>query len=185
MFNPLRKPSVKDSSALKVQRLAQLAIDLRAGKNFPITRLTVLKSFCQDPTAAAQFSVHLSRLAGKRMKASKFKPLMTKAVRNMSAALKMPPSRARPFLFDLHGELVTSQNEHRPANWGSVRIIWSQDVLLAEYVCQCFLDPQNSAYWGYQVAKHYAERYDSKYGTGLIPASAPLVEDIVQFWSRT
>lgn len=34
----------------------------------------------------------------------------------------------------------------------------------------------------YQTARHYAERYASRLGTGLIPESAPLVQDIVDFW---
>jgi hypothetical protein len=28
----------------------------------------------------------------------------------------------------------------------------------------------------------YAERYDSHHGTGLIPASAPMMEEIADFW---
>ena len=39
-------------------------------------------------------------------------------------------------------------------------------------------------YWAYQTARHYAEQYDPRYGDGLIPASAPLLEDIVQFWKE-
>jgi len=38
--------------------------------------------------------------------------------------------------------------------------------------------------WAYRVARQYAERYDSRYGVGLIPASAPAVEDIGSFWQR-
>ena len=178
-------PHMDARQKTKILRLAQLANDLRGGKVFPITRLTVLKSLFKDPSDAIQFAVRLCRLAGKRMQASKFKPLMTKAVKKMSASLKMTASVAQPILSDLLGELIGSQNEHRPTKWGSVRSIWSQEVLLAEYACRCLLDPQNSSYWSYQVARHYAERYDPKYGTGLIPISAPLVEDIVGFWSKT
>ena len=32
------------------------------------------------------------------------------------------------------------------------------------------------------MARYYAERYDSRYPVGLIPASAPMVKDIVDFW---
>ena len=39
-----------------------------------------------------------------------------------------------------------------------------------------------TSYLGYELAKHYAERYNPSYGTGLIPESAPLVEDIANFW---
>jgi len=72
----------------KVQRLAQLAVELRAGRDFPITRLTVLKRLCQDPSAAAHFAVFLTRRAGKRMKPSKFKPLVSEAVKKTAAAVR-------------------------------------------------------------------------------------------------
>src|SRR5204863_2359495 len=35
-----------------------------------------------------------------------------------------------------------------------------------------------------QMARDYAERYDSSHGTGLTPASAPLLQDIADFWLR-
>ena len=35
---------------------------------------------------------------------------------------------------------------------------------------------------GLPLGTDYAERYDPRYGTGLIPESAPLVMDIVDFW---
>jgi hypothetical protein len=57
--------------------------------------------------------------------------------------------------------------------------------LLFEYAIRCLLSPSHEiGYWAYQTARHYAERYDSHYGTGLIPASLPLVEDIAGFWSE-
>lgn len=36
----------------------------------------------------------------------------------------------------------------------------------------------------YQAASDYAERYDPKYSSKLIPASARYVEDIAEFWCR-
>ena len=46
------------------------------------------------------------------------------------------------------------------------------------------LSPEQSDFWGYHVAREYAERYNSSYGTGLLPESAPMVEDIVNFWNQ-
>jgi hypothetical protein len=48
----------------------------------------------------------------------------------------------------------------------------------------CLLQPTASADWGYHLARQYAERYNSRYGTGLIPESAPMVEDIADFWCQ-
>jgi len=108
--------------------------------------------------------------------------MVSAAVKKMAAALEMPSGKAAPLLYDLLSELVNVQNEHRPYKWGAIRIIHSSETLLAEYAVRCLLNPSESAYWGYQVARHYAERYDSHFGTGLIPVSAPLVDDIVEFW---
>ena len=68
--------------------------------------------------------------------------------------------------------------------WGPVRIIHSTEVLLIEYALSCLFQPTASADWGYQLARQCAERYNTRYGTGLIPASAPLVEAIADFWCQ-
>jgi len=36
----------------------------------------------------------------------------------------------------------------------------------------------------YQLTRKYADRYDQRYGTGLLPKSAPMVEEIAEFWGR-
>jgi hypothetical protein len=63
-------------------------------------------------------------------------------------------------------------------------MIHSTEVLLIEYALSCLLQPTASADWGYRLARQYAERYNSRYGTGLIPESAPMVEDIADFWCQ-
>ena len=45
----------------KLQTLTQIATDLRRGKDFNITRLTMMKSLCSDPDAAAQFALCLAK----------------------------------------------------------------------------------------------------------------------------
>jgi hypothetical protein len=41
-----------------------------------------------------------------------------------------------------------------------------------------------SAEWRYRIARQYAERYDARYPRGLTPESAPMVEDITDFWCQ-
>jgi hypothetical protein len=55
---------------------------------------------------------------------------------------------------------------------------------LDEYALRCVTRRSESANWGYQMARLYAERYDSRYRTGLIPASAAAVEEIAALWVR-
>jgi repressor LexA len=65
-----------------------------------------------------------------------------------------------------------------------VRIIKNNDLVLVEYALRTVLADEASApVWPYQTARCYAERYDSGHCTGLTPASAPLVQDIVDFWA--
>lgn len=49
---------------------------------------------------------------------------------------------------------------------------------------ECVLDPGASSELGYRLARQYAERYNPRYGTGLLPESSPMVEDIAEFWGR-
>jgi hypothetical protein len=49
---------------------------------------------------------------------------------------------------------------------------------------ECILNPFASSDLGYLLARRYAERYNSRYGTGLIPESAPRMEDIAESWGR-
>ncbi len=44
--------------------------------------------------------------------------------------------------------------------------------------------PSHASILGYQVARKYAEKYDPHYGTGLIPKSAPMMDEIAEFWGR-
>ncbi len=55
-------PRSKTSKAApKIRRLAKVAAELREGDHFNITRLTTLKSLCEDAKAAAQFAFHIAQ----------------------------------------------------------------------------------------------------------------------------
>ena len=83
------------------------------------------------------------------------------------------PRQTPNSLWALLSDVRAIQNTYRNQAWGPVRIIHSTEVLLIEYALSCLLQPTASADWGYHLARQYAERYDSRYGTGLIPESAP------------
>ncbi len=44
----------------KVKKLSEVAGELRQGKDFPVTRLTTIKSLCEKPEAAAAFALFLA-----------------------------------------------------------------------------------------------------------------------------
>ncbi len=180
----------------RLQTLAQIAADLRHGKNFEITRLTMLKSLCSDQNAAARFALHIAKKTHERMEARsrsgrppseaqrRYQRLVGKAVRGMEGYLKRRTNQTKSALHDILSEIRDVQNEYERQRWGPVRIIHSREVLVAETALECVLQPWYSSVLGYQIAQQYAKRYNSRYWTDLIPQSAPMVEDIVEFWGR-
>ena len=60
-------PKKQKAILARVRRLAELAGALRQGENPSITRLTVLKSLCEDEQDAEAFLLHLARQAQANM----------------------------------------------------------------------------------------------------------------------
>ena len=58
----------------------------------------------------------------------------------------------------------------------------SRDLVVVEESLKSVLKGYEAAIWAYQAAKDYAERDDVLHGSGLIPSSAPMVEEIAGFW---
>jgi hypothetical protein len=178
----MKKPST-DPVAAKLEKLVLLARRLRADEHFPITRLTLLKSWCADPVAARRFTLYLAERVRSRA-AKKYRPLIASAVRLLKKHLMDSVVHAPEPLWQALRRLEDAQNDYRDTRWGRVRTISSREALLAEHALRCAARPHESAYWGYQAARQYAERYNPRYGTGLIPESASAVEDIVANWAR-
>lgn len=106
--------------------------------------------------------------------------LVERAVERLVSYVQTPSDPERQALRELLRELESVNNEYKPIPYGMVRRIQNKDVLIVEDAVQCVLySAPNRAY---HLARDYAERYDPRHGTGLIPESAPLVMDIVDFW---
>jgi hypothetical protein len=193
---PKKQPSQASKAVPKIRQLATITRELREGASFNITRLTTLKSLCEDATAAARFAVHLAQLTYKRMQEKGcpfhfdpqqweyYKQVVDEAIQQMQRYLEHPTEEAADLVQAWLSDVRAIQNTYRHQAWGPVRIIHSTEVLLIEYALSSLLQPTASADWGYHLARQYAERYNSRYGTGLIPESAPLVEDIADFWCQ-
>jgi hypothetical protein len=180
--------------AANVRKLARIATELQQGESFSITRLTMLKRLCADPGAAARFALHLTERTHERMQQStlpshltperweSFKQQVAAGVECLSHHLSQPTPETLSALRVARSALKASQNQYQKQAWGPVRIIESREALLVEVAISCVLMPQQSADWGYRLARNYAERYAPRYGSGLIPDSAPYVEEIAAFW---
>ncbi len=186
-----KKIPVKTSKA--IEKLAQITHELHQGKDYNITRLTTLKSLCQDPDTASRFVLYLAQQTQKKMakkenknispeKWHQHKALVREAVEHMTSYLNHKTAQGEEKLRNLLYKIEQLQNTYENQRWGLVRLIESSDTLVVEKAIQCILSPADSAFWGYHVGREYAERYNAFYGTGLIPESAPLMEDIINFW---
>jgi hypothetical protein len=180
----------------KIRRLAQLASELREGDYFNITRLTTLKSLCEDADATAQFALHLSKLTYRKMRAqecpSHLDPerweycnqVVAEAIREIERYMANPTEDEAEMVRAWRSDVRAIQDRYKRQAWGPVRVIESVDVLVVEMALSSLLQPDVSSDWGYRIAREYAERYNPRYGTGLIPESAPMVEDIADFWCQ-
>jgi hypothetical protein len=176
----------------RVRKLAQIARELSEGANFSITRLTTLKSLCEDPEVTAHFAVylarHTSRRANKRSNSGRLSKdeshneLITRSVERLGRYVERPSDSEREALREVLRELESVNNEYESIPYGMVRIIQDKNVLIVEDAVRCVLSAYSAPSQAYHLARDYAERYDPRYGTGLIPESAPLVMDIVDFW---
>jgi hypothetical protein len=179
----------------RIRKLAQIARELSEGADFSITRLTTLKSLCEDPEVAAHFGVYLARHISQRVDEFSCPPplneternvhneLVKRAVERLESYVERPSDPKREALRELLRELESVNDEYKPIPYGTVRIIQDRDVLIVEDAVRCALSsPYSAPNRAYHLARNYAERYDPRYGTGLIPESAPLVWDIVDFW---
>jgi hypothetical protein len=184
------------STKSKIKKLFQIAQELKQGKDYPITRLTTIKSLCRDTTGAEQFALHFARLSYKKMENQdnpthmkraewmRFKDSVGRAILQLEKYLENRTDKTTSDLRETLYEVTNLQNDYKNRRRGSVRVIRSSDALVVEYALRCVLSQSESPYWGYLLAREYAERYDSPYGTGLIPQSAPMLEEIAEFWSK-
>jgi len=187
-------------TAAKVRKLAETAAALRSGTDicFSITRLTSLKSLCQDRPAAERFVFYLAEPMLEQMAQqspysqvsaaewASYQDLAAQAVAGMRAYLDAPTPEQQATLRRLLVQVQGAQSEYdRPLGRGPFRVIHSQQLLLIEQALHtiCARSPKEAGHWAYQTARSYAERYDPRHGAGLIPESAPLLEDIVRFWA--
>lgn len=172
-----------------VAKLNLVARQLAAGNSCSVTRLTSLKRLCTDHQAACAFVLHLAKLASRKSwstcrMATEEKRLVgiaRKALAGYQGGTN--PTGEHP-LAGLLRQLEAYQNEYKHLPWGPVRLIKSKRLLIYEQAIRCIIGSYEAPYWCYQVARDYAERYDSKFPDGLTPQSAPYVRHIAEFWKN-
>jgi hypothetical protein len=172
----------------RVRKLAEVAPALRQGKDFPVTRLTTVKSFCGEPEAAAAFALFLARRIQSKMRQEqtpdRYRELVDRAVKELRPYRTDPTEERKERLSSLCREMEAEQSEYEKIGWNMVRMLRSRELVVVEECLKSVLRVHEAPIWAYQAAKDYAEQYDARYGHGLVPSSAPMVEEIVGFWRK-
>ncbi len=137
-----KKVSAKTARA--IEKLAQVTRELYQGKNYNITRLTTLKSLCQDPAVANHFVFYLAQQTQKKMaqketpshlspeKWRQHKALVREAVAHIKSYLDHPTGQTEDKLRNLLYKIKQLQNTYKNQRGGAVRLIESTDTLLVE-----------------------------------------------------
>ncbi|HEY1189611.1 MAG TPA: hypothetical protein VGE74_18335, partial [Gemmata sp.] len=190
-------PSPSRDDLQRIRKLAGLPDEIRQTRwAVSVTRLTVLKSLCQEHGRANRFVAFLARKTFEKLNQTKetsaqpatptelsHRKMMEEALEGLDVWQRTPSEKLRQTLRELHRRMVAEQDEHRNIPFGALRLITDGNLLLFEYSLSCLLAHERDVgTWVHQTARQYAERYDSSHGTGLTPASIPLVQDIVEFW---
>jgi hypothetical protein len=183
---PEAAPPVPRAIADKIRKFSEIAEGLRRGQRYEITRLTTLKGLCKDLRAARSFATFLAvqarKWAEEKKATDRIKGLMDKSITEVESYLDDPTKERKDRLYDRLREIEGEQNEHKRISWNMVRIIHSNELLVVENALRSILREHEAPTWLYQAARDYAEWYDPRHGTGLIPASAPMMQDISDFW---
>ena len=167
----------------KVEKLDRIAEELRQGGHFSVTRLTTLKSLCEDPNAAGAFALFLARKIQKRMREKdapkRYRELVNRAVREMKPYLGEPSEERKERVWSLFREIEEEQNEYENIPFGVVRNVKSFDLLVVEHGLKALLRSHEASFWLYHAARDYTGKTDE-----LVPKSAPMVEEIAGFWRK-
>ena len=68
------------------------------------------------------------------------------------------------------------------SGWNMGRMLKHRDLVLVDECVRSVLGSSEAPFWAYHASKDYVVRFDARYGSGLIPTSAPFVEEIAEFW---
>jgi hypothetical protein len=172
----------------QIKKLSKIAEELRQGKVFHVTRLATIKGLCGEPEAATAFALFLAQKTQKKMRQKKypqqFRELVDRVIKELTPYLADPTEEGKARLASLCREMASAQNEYKKIGWNVGRMLKYRDLVLVEECVRSVLSKSEAPFWAYHASKDYVVRFDARYGSGLIPSSAPMVEEIAEFWRK-
>lgn len=185
--------------ATKIKKLVETVKELQTEKfklAIPITRLTSIKSLCQDEVAAGHFGLYFAKVVKKLFDgASRYESitpeeweihqnLIADAITAMEQYLETPTDEGKQCLWTFLRRISELQGDNfRRIHGTNIHFVKSGYLLKLEYAILCFTD-RNFPYYAYKLAREYTELYKPEYSTGLIPESAPKLLEIAEFWCQ-
>ena len=196
-MNAIRMDEYKKSAKKGLQKLEQIEVDLQQGETYlSITRLIVLKKLCKNQIAKRHFAKCLCDITYKACKGDKsigknMKSLIEQTLQLMESILVHNgkygkpdyPNQLKKKIELIYNELTNYQNQTRSGHYGiQIRTITNMNLFIVELGIKCFLFEDERA--GYELGRHFSEKYNASYGTGLIPESLSNVQNIIRFWKN-
>ncbi len=195
----MKQTAQQTKFAAKIKKWVEAAQQLRTQNirlALPITRLTSIKSLCQDDIAAKKFALHFSKQVEQQINTDSssntlspeewetHKTVIADGIEMMERYLETPTHEGKQFFGRLLKQINDLQGDDiRKVHWSTVHFVRSGYLLKLEYALRCFVEPDFPA-WAYKLARELVEDYEPQYGTGLIPSSAPMLLEIAEFWCQ-
>jgi hypothetical protein len=162
----------------------------------PITRLTSIKSFCQNVAAAQKFALFIAkRVQAQMQEASQpehysleewqtYQTLFAETIGLMESEIKRQTKEKVILLGTLRRKIDELQgDDYRNIPWGTVHFVRSGDLLKLTYAIRCF-QAEDVPFWAYKLAREYIEDYHPSFGSGIIPTSIPMLLEVAEFWCQ-
>jgi hypothetical protein len=190
---------LRSTYATKIKKWVETALQLQTENirfALPITRLTSIKSLCQDEVAAGNFALYLSKIIQQQaLQATRFESiapeeweihqtLINSAIAEMESYLENPTNEGKQALWSFLRRISELQGDNfRRIHGTTIHFVKSGYLLKLEYAIRCFTN-RDFPYYAYRLAREYTELYKPESGTGLIPESAKMLLEIAEFWCQ-
>ncbi len=158
----------------------------------PITRLTSIKSLCQDDEKSAErFALFIIQKVDHKMNNmsrpehyseeewNNDQQFIAEGIKLMEEYIEDPNSEKKQEMFRLLREVENSQGDDiLRVHWTTVHFVRSGYLLKLQYGLRCFING-DFPYWVYKLAREDVEQKD-----GITPESVPMLLEIAEFWCQ-
>ncbi len=187
----------KEETAIanKIKKWLQTAEETKAdiyGFGINITRLTSIKSLCQnDLIAAEKFALFIIQRVYEKMnemtRPEYFsvedwrddKQLISEGINLMENYLQNSEPEIQQKMRSLLKEINNRQGDNiRRVHWNTIHFVRSGYLLKLEYALRCFID-RDFTYWVYKLTADYVAEMD-----GIKTKSVPRLLEVAEFWCK-